>query len=140
MDTAKSRAVSGIFTHLLQRAWPPPDSIRSVAYGEAVKAVEAAGAFIISPANDRTTLGTMIRDFKARPEKWEVPLGSSAEQGRDALLEIMKAVWHGQHHRHGTPDETRPTSVTPQEAEAALHTALTLVHLFASGLVVRSST
>lgn len=66
-------------------------------------------------------------------------LGRSAEQGRDALLEMMQAVWHGQHNRHGTPDEGRPASVTSQEAEAALHTALTLVHLFTSGLVVRAS-
>lgn len=69
----------------------------------------------------------MIRDFKAKPEKWIVALGETPEQGRDTLLETMKAVWHGQHNRHGTPDEARPSNLRHPEAEAALHTAMTLV-------------
>lgn len=47
----------------------------SSAYRHAVSAVEAAGAPVISPANERATLGTMIADFQDNPEKWTVPLG-----------------------------------------------------------------
>ncbi len=127
----------------LQVAWREmygrnPDP--SAAYREAVRAVEAAGTPIISPNNSRTTLGTMIRDFRAKPDKWDVPLGSTAEQGRDVLLKMMEGVWHGQSDRHGTPDEEAPISVTPEEAEAALHAAITLVHLFWSGLVAHKRT
>ncbi len=127
----------------LRSAWSEMygrDPTPSTAYREAVRAVEAAGATVISPDNDRTTLGTMIRDFAAKPEKWEVPLGKDADEGREVLLMMMRGVWHGQSDRHGTPDETAPLSVSPPEAEAALHTAITLVHLFTSGLVTRNAT
>ena len=106
------------------------------AYDHAVKAVEVAGRPVISPTNDKSTLGTMIRDFNAKPEKWDVPLAGDPNQGRDALRTMMQGVWHG-HLRHG--DETKPVEVSAHEAEAALHTALTLVHLFSAGLVTRST-
>lgn len=109
----------------------------STAYREAVRAVEAAGASVISPGNERATLGTMIADFRAKPQKWIVPLGKTPNQGREALLSMMEGVWHGQSDRHGSPDEGKPLSVTAFEAEAALHTTITLVHLFVSGLVAR---
>ncbi len=125
----------------LRLAWTETygrDPNASAAYREAVRAVEAAGARVISPDNRRTTLGTMIRDFRAKPEKWNVPLGGTPERGREVLLNMMEGVWHGQSDRHGTPDDNAPLAVTPYEAEAALHTAVTLVHLFTSGLVSRN--
>lgn len=113
-----------------------PDA--SKAYREAVRAVEAAGAPILSPKNVRTTLGTMIAEFRVKPEKWKVPLGRTPAEGREVFLKLMEGIWHGQVDRHGTPDEDAPLSVTPQEAEAALHMALTVVHLFTSGLVTQT--
>ena len=140
-DRYRDVAQQGRHGEHLRAAWAAmygrnPDA--SSAYRHAVSAVEAAGASVISPRNVRTTLGTMIRDFAAKPDKWDVPLGSTPEQGREVFLDMMRGVWHGQKDRHGTPDETRPISVSPREAEAALHTALTLVHLFQSGLVSNS--
>lgn len=125
----------------LRTAWTKlygRDPEASTAYSEAVKAVESAGAQVISPDNDQTTLGQMISHFRDKPSKWLVPFGESPEQGQTVLLEMMKAVWHGQYDRHGTPDAARPSSVSVPEAEAALHTAITLVHMFASGLVSRA--
>ena len=63
--------------HHLTRAWGQltgrkPDA--SGVYREAIKAVEAAARPVVSPQNDRTTLGTIIRDLRAKPEKWEVVL------------------------------------------------------------------
>lgn len=63
--------------HHLMSAWAKltgrqPDA--SAVYREAIKAVEAAARPIVSPANDRATLGTMIRDLRAKPDKWSVVL------------------------------------------------------------------
>lgn len=134
--SSKGRAGEHLRTAWSEMYGRSPDA--SNAYRQAVHAVEAAGEPIISPNNSRTTLGTMIRDFRAKPDKWRVPLGVTSEQGHGVLLRMMEGVWHGQTDRHGTAKEDAPLSVTAEEAEAALHTAITLVHLFSSGLVVRN--
>lgn len=54
----------------LQAAWSRMygrDPSPSEAYDHAVKAVEVAGKPVISPKNGRTTLGTMIADFRNSP-------------------------------------------------------------------------
>lgn len=112
-----------------------PDA--STTYREAVKAVEAAAAPVISPDDSRATLGKMIAALRDAPHKWAVPLGGESE-GPAVLREMMAGVWRGQHDRHGTADEAQPISVSLREAEAALHVAITLVHLFESGLVTQS--
>ena len=125
----------------IQQSWAATygqDRNPSTAYREAVKAVEAAAQPVITPTDETATLGKMISAFGDKPAKWDVPLGASPDDGRDVLRQMMAGVWHGQHDRHGTSDETRPASVSPEEAEAALHTAISLVHLFTSGLVKRS--
>lgn len=134
--SSKGRAGEYLRTAWIEMYGRNPDA--SKAYRQAVSAVEAAGEPTISPNNKRTTLGTMIRDFKAKPEKWNVPLGDTPEQGRAVLLAMMEGVWHGQTDRHGTADEDAPLSVNQQESEAALHTAITLVYLFTAGLVTRN--
>jgi hypothetical protein len=45
-----------------------PDPIEG--YDKAVKAIEAAAQPVISPSNTVATLGTIIRDMKAKPSKW----------------------------------------------------------------------
>ena len=126
-----SAALSEQAHDLLQRALerisarnPDPDG----AYDLAVKAVEAAAHPVVSPGNDRATLGTMIGDLRAKPAKWRFELGDI-----DLVIAMSKRLWRS-HIRHGTGPRTAHTAA---EADAAVHLAIPLVRFFASGLVAR---
>jgi len=119
--------------HYLSSAWaslrgrnPNP----SAAYASAIKAVEAVAKPIVSPDNDRATLGTIIRDIRSKPSKWEVTLDHSTPEQVATLADM---IWRGQVDRHGSDDASRPLVVTQQEADAAVHLALPLVRLFGGG-------
>jgi hypothetical protein len=139
--TAAARAVmsaSGRAGQHLAKAWNEvygrnPDP--STAYREAVRAVEAIGAPVISPNNPKATLGTMIADMRNAPTKWVVVLTPSAGDPVLMFRETMQLLWTADLSRHGTADESVPLHVSPFEAEAALHLAVTLVHWFHSGAV-----
>ncbi|MEA3078520.1 MAG: hypothetical protein QOF60_3428 [Actinomycetota bacterium] len=100
------------------------------AYREAVRAVEAAAKPVVSPNDRVATLGKMIQAMRDKPEKWEFDLGKV-----EALTELMAQLWTAQLDRHGTDDETHPLSVSAAEAEAAVHVAASVVHLFRNGHV-----
>jgi hypothetical protein len=100
----------------------------SGAYREAVRAVEAAGKPVVLPANDRATLGTMIAALRDKPEKWQTTIGTV-----DDVRRQMEVLWTSQMDRHGTDDEDIPLQVTQEQAEIAVHAAITLTHLFARG-------
>src|SRR5207248_1978772 len=101
---------SGRAAEHLRSAWANTygrDPSPSKAYGDAVRAVEAAAKPVISPKNSRTTLGTLIRDIRAKPGKWTVTLVKGAGSAAvGVLVEMMDLLWQGQHDRHGTSDET----------------------------------
>lgn len=101
------------------------------AYSEAIKAVEAAAAPIVSPTNAKATLGTMIRDVKAKPSKWTFAISAQGDDGVLAVLRMMAALWDGQTSRHGGNAPTQPE--TPESARAAVHLAATLVQFFIGG-------
>jgi hypothetical protein len=124
-------------THL-RDAWheaygrnPSPSS----AYREAVRAVEAAAQPIVEPNNTRATLGTMIGALTSTKERLEVALRPSEGDPMDSLIEMMRVLWKAQLDRHGTADESVPIRVSQEEAETAVHLAVTLVHWFQSGAV-----
>lgn len=102
----------------------------SAAYQEAIKAVEAVAGPVVSPFNDRATLGTVIRDIRAKPSKWEVTLDSATSEN---VADLADLIWKGQADRHGSHDESIPLVVSQQEADAAVHLAIPLVRLFAGG-------
>ncbi len=139
--TAAARAVmsaSGRAGQHLAKAWNEvygrnPDP--STAYREAVRAVEAIGSPVISPNNPKATLGTMIADMRNDPKKWVVVLTPSAGDPVMMFRETMQLLWTAELSRHGTADESVPLDVSPSEAEAALHLAVTLVHWFHSGAI-----
>lgn len=101
------------------------------AYSEAIKAVEAALAPRVSPQNGRQTLGTMIRDIRAKPTKWKFVIAGTDTESVDALLHMMRLLWDGQTSRHGGVGPTR--SETLAESRAAVHLAAALVQFGASG-------
>lgn len=125
-------------THL-HRAWHrvygrSPDA--GGAYREAVRAVEAAAKPVVLPSDTGATLGKMIAAMKAKPEKWTVVLdGNGRGSGMAHLISMCQSIWTSQLDRHGTDDERVPLDVSPREAEAALHLAVTLVHWFRSEAV-----
>jgi hypothetical protein len=107
----------------------------STAYREAVRAVEAVGIPVISPRNPTATLGTMIKDMGSAPAKWAVVLRPKVGDPVLMIRETMELLWTAELDRHGTADEKVPLHVSAEEAEAALHLALTLVHWFHSGAI-----
>jgi hypothetical protein len=100
---------------------------------EATKAIEVVGKPVVSPDNGRTTLGTMIRDMRSKPEKWT----TDSEADNDVLhvVGMMEMVWQG-HYRHG--DESTPVSVSEEGAIMAVNLAVVLVQWFRSGYVRRA--
>jgi hypothetical protein len=104
-------------------------------YREAVRAVETAARPVISPTNDRATLGTMIADFNSKPEKWSFVLQPNRGDAIGTVADMMQLLWTSQLDRHGTDDESIPSTVTIYDAEAAVHLATTLVHWFSQGFV-----
>ena len=107
----------------------------SHAYREAIRAVEVVAIPVVSPNNSKATLGTVIGEMKATPNKWAVAFQPSKGDPVQHVIGMLELLWHSQLDRHGTADESVPLSVSKEEAEAAVHLALTLVHWFQSGTV-----
>jgi hypothetical protein len=122
--------------HLMQ-AWSKlmgrnPDP--STAYREAIRAVEVVAAPVVIPDDELATLGKIIRAMQDKPDKWTVDL-VEATSGQVADMAAM--IWQAQFDRHGTHDENVPLNVSHEQADAAVHVAITLVRLFAGGHVRR---
>ncbi len=116
---------------LLTEAWgkvacrdPDPNG----GYDKAVKAVEASAQPVVSPSNTKATLGTIVRDLRVKPSKWEFELGDI-----DLVIAMSERLWNT-HIRHGTDPRPRTDHTLP-EADAALHLAIALVRFFLGGLV-----
>lgn len=137
--TAAARTVmeaTGTAGEHLSKAWteaygrsPNP----STAYGEAVKAVEAAAQPIVSPTDNKATLGKMIPALRDKPEKWDVVLAARPEFDQVQVIRLMaELLWQGHTDRHGAAN---PRPVTQDQAEAAVHLAVVLVQWFTAGSI-----
>jgi len=118
---------------LLSEAWHAafgvsPDT--EEAYEKAIKAVEEAGASVVSPKNGKATLGTMIRDMKAQGD-WKLDLPTT---DADVPVKMAEALWVGQESRHGGNGYRKPTQA---EAEAAVLLSVPLVQWFVAGALAR---
>ena len=106
----------------------------SGAYNDAVRAVEAAYTPIVSPKNERATLGTVIADITNKPSKFRVRLqADEPEENVARLVSMLQMLWKSQLDRHGTSDEEVPLNVSLEEAQDAVALATTLVHLAEQG-------
>lgn len=122
---------------LLKRAWEnvydlePNDSL---AYSQAVKAVEAAALPFLGITQETATLSHAVRAIEKRDASWRLPfLREHTEYpSRDVILGTLKSLYRGQRDRHGSDAYT---DVTHDEAEAAVLLAVTLVGWFSRGLV-----
>lgn len=124
---------SGEAGDLLAEAWNAAFSIspdEEEAYEKAIKAVEEAGAHLVSPKNDRATLGTMVRDMKSQGD-WSIGIQTPSPGVPTVMAE---ALWVGQESRHGGNGYRKPTR---DEAESAVLIAVALVQWFTSGNLKR---
>lgn len=134
MDRAEGAGVR------LAKAWENVygiDPNASEAYRLAILAVEDSAIPVVSPANSRATLGTVLKQICDQRD-WSLPMGreDSRSPSRDVLMGMMRLLWQGQHDRHGG-QPTAPGNVSQEEAIAAVGLATTLVHWFTAGVVER---
>lgn len=142
MQEAFEAAVAerGDSANLLASAWgraygmnPDPGP----AYHDAVRAVEAAAHPVVTPNNNTATLGTIIGEMKADLIRWEVVLDHDAKVNPpEVVVQMMDLLWTNEYERHATNKKV-PLHVTPEQAEAAVVLAVTLVSWFRSGHVRR---
>lgn len=126
----------------LAKAWEALYGVEanpSEAYRLAIQAVEDATIPVVSPTNQRATLGTVLAQLESQSD-WSLPMQRehSAAPSAAIVVGMARMLWHGQHDRHGG-QPSAPGNVSIEEATVAVSLAVTLVHLFASGLVTRSA-
>ena len=106
------------------------------AYRDAVRAVESAAHAIVEPNNRSATLGTMLGQLRAQPQRYALAIPGPGGTGSiEPLIGMMELLWRGQTSRHGAQTTTR--SETYDEARMAVHLAVTLVQWFTTGVVRR---
>lgn len=110
---------------------PVPDE----AYDQAVKAVEAALAPVVTPRDMTATLGKMIRALREKPDKWTSVLGGEGPYDVDRVRGILELLWNNQP-RHGEPLAHR--EVSQREAELAVTLAALCVALVVNGGLKKS--
>lgn len=106
------------------------------AYKDAIRAVESAAHAIVEPNNRSATLGTMLGQLRAQPQRYAVAIpGPDGTGSIEPLIAMMELLWRGQTSRHGAQTATR--AETLEEARMAVHLAVTLVQWFTTGAVRR---
>jgi hypothetical protein len=105
----------------------------SVAYSNAIKAVEAAAWPVVIPKNNKATLGTIIQAMKDKPENFQVHITEKTPNtGVESTRNQMSLIWEGQTDRHGTANPVAPTQ---EAAEQALFIAISLSQQFTRSLI-----
>jgi hypothetical protein len=125
---------------LLRRAWNATYGLHpnpSDGYRQAVRAVEAAAIPVVLPNDKDATLGRVIGTLHSSPDRWQLSFThrTKPEEPIEALIAVMALLWEGQYDRHVS--EGVSLHVSSEEAETALHLAVTLVQWFTTGRVSR---
>lgn len=138
--TARAAPAAGSADTQIKTAW---DSIHALqpdppkAYREAIKAVESAAHAIIEPNNAQATMGTMLDQMRNNPGRYKLAIPGPHGHGDIApAIAMMELLWNGQTSRHGAQSTERPE--TFEQAQMAVHLAVTLVNWFLSGAVQRT--
>ena len=120
----------------LQEAWLDAYGANpraSVAYSNAVVAVETAALTVIPVNKQDATLANLFSILEAEKPKWQLVLRDSDKApGAKSLAAMLRTLWRGHQSRHGRPDYT---DATLEEARAAVVLAATLVQWFTSGVI-----
>lgn len=129
-------SATDVASRKLQEAWLDaygPDPRASVAYSNAVVAVETAALTVIPVNKQDATLANLFSILEAEKPKWQLVLRDSDKApGAKSLAVMLRTLWRGHQSRHGRPDYT---DATLEEARAAVVLAATLVQWFTSGVI-----
>ncbi|MBP2456898.1 hypothetical protein ABID70_002422 [Clavibacter michiganensis] len=121
----------------LQEAWLDAYGTNpraSVAYSNAVIAVETAVLSVIKVTKTDATLADVFSILEAKKPKWELIFrDSDRAPGATTLGLMLRTLWRGHASRHGRPDYE---DASLEEARAAVILAATLVQWLTSGVVV----
>jgi hypothetical protein len=138
-----SLAMSGVLSATdtasvkLQEAWLDAYGANpraSVAYANAVVAVETAALSVIPTPVAEPTLANLFSILEADTPKWRLVFRDSDKApGAKTLAAMLRTIWRGHESRHGRQDYT---DATLEEARAAVILAATLVQWLTSGVVV----
>ena len=128
---------SGSASHHLRQAWSKafgrePDP--TAACDEAVRAIEAVAASVVTPKDELPTLGKIIAAMRDAPHKWTTDSNAADEIG--AVVAMMDLVWKG-YRRHGDPNQ--PAEASVETAQMLVQSAALLVHWFQSGHIRRAA-
>jgi hypothetical protein len=107
----------------------------SSAYDDAVTAVEACLLPATTPNDPKATFGKALAHVRDTEARWSVGGLKGSRSSGATLVAMLETLWQGQQ-RHAQPDGT-VAGVSQAEAEAAVSLAVTLVHWFTAGLVVK---
>jgi len=105
-------------------------------YHSGIMAIESAIRLIVSPNNEKATLGTIIGEIKDKPSKWQTRFDGLESAGVVSLTQLLQAIWEA-HVRHGSDEYA---SVTLEQARDVCHVALLVVNLANSRGLERSRT
>lgn len=139
-------ATTGNASEHLSRAWlaaygqqPEP----TLAYSQAVKAVEAAAIPLVLPNDPLATLGKIVGQMRGSPQKYSAAFtresgGASAGTpltSIEVIISLADLLWRNQTDRHAAGDPQATVPVSQPQAEWAVHIALLLVQTFRSGAI-----
>lgn len=133
-------ATAGRAGERLSEAWHSTFGVNpnpTLAYTQAVRAVEDATVPVVVPNQKDGTLGHVIGQLRNDGD-WALPLTREDPDAptSETVVRMAKALWKGHHDRHGG-DPSAPKSVSQAEAEAAVLLAVSLVQWFNSGAAAR---
>lgn len=122
-----SEHLSGAWDHAFGRSQDAGD-----AWGDAIRAVEAALHPIVSPQNTKATLGTMKGDLRTAPPK-KFTVRAPGDDPMVTFLKMLDAVPY-EKGRHGSD----PESATLETARVVVLQATALVAAIGEGLIERA--
>lgn len=132
MDVAEASAAGH-----LREAWAATHSRNrnpTQAHAEMVKAVESASRPVVTPKDDKATLGKIIGQMTSQAALFSTVGASDADDGIAAVAAMMQMVWRQQTDRHGA-NPTIPA--TQARVEFLLPVTAALVHAFSTGAILR---
>jgi hypothetical protein len=135
---APGRASQGrlqIRLSLSSHSWSSRHPDSSDAWDHAIKAVEAVLIPIVCPKKDKGDAWQRCRPAEIRTARMEVGAGQPGrDRGMQTLDAMLRLMWpNPDRHQDGTP-RRKPTQ---HEAEAVIHTAVTIVQWARSGVLVK---
>lgn len=129
-------SASGAASLKLREAWMDAYGTNpraSVAYSNAVVAVETAALSVIPTGAAEPTLASVFSVLESETPKWGLVFRDSDKApGGKSLAMMLRTLWRGHESRHGREDYA---DASLEEARAAVILAATLVQWFTSGVV-----